>query len=180
MSSSRRSWRCVKLSEAQRVTWRLADAGPHEDASLTRTGPCSGGQKRTHLGTMLLILRVCVNNGLYLRKLEVRLSQNTALVFAKCEEATGTVPSMARRRAFRSRRPLPFPAGCFRQGADVTFNYAEVEAVGSSKRVCRSHFTVEDEGHRHDERCQQRRSVGRGRTTCSWKLYHVCSRRASL
>ena len=54
-------------------------------------------------------------NGLYLRKLEVRLSQNTAIVFAKCEEAIGTMPSMARRRAFRIRRPLPFPAGCFRQ-----------------------------------------------------------------
>ena len=64
---------------------------------------------------MLLILRVCVNNGLNLRKLEVRLSQNTAFVFAECEEATGTVPSMARRRAFRIRRPLPFPAGSFRQ-----------------------------------------------------------------
>ena len=73
-------------------------------------------------------------------------SQNTALVFAKCEEETGTVPSMARRRAFHSRRPLPFPAGCFRQGADVTFNYAEVQAVGSSIRVCKSHLTVDDEG----------------------------------
>ena len=28
----------------------------------------------------------------------------------------------------------------------MTFNYAEVEAVGSSKRVCRSHLTVDDEG----------------------------------
>ena len=28
----------------------------------------------------------------------------------------------------------------------MTFNYAEVEAVGSSKRVFRSHLTVDDEG----------------------------------
>ena len=72
--------------------------------------------------------------------------ENTGLGCAECEEATGTAPSVARRRAFRRRRrPLPFPAGCSRQGAEVTFNYAEVEAVGSSKRVCRSHLTVDDE-----------------------------------
>ena len=60
---------------------------------------------------------------------------NTGLGFAKCDEVTGAVPSVARRRVFRSQRPLPFPTGCFRQGADVTFNYAEVEVVGSSTRV---------------------------------------------
>ena len=32
-----------------------------------------------------IILRFCVNFGLYLRKLGVRLSQNTALGFTKCE-----------------------------------------------------------------------------------------------
>ena len=40
--------------------------------------------------------------------------ENTGLGFAECEEATGTVPSVARRRAFRRRRPVPFPAGCSR------------------------------------------------------------------
>ena len=54
--------------------------------------------------------------------------EDTGLGFAECEEATGTVPTVACRRAFRSRRPLHFPAGCSRQGAEVTFNYAEVEA----------------------------------------------------
>ena len=72
--------------------------------------------------------------------------ENTGLGFAECEEATGKVPSVARRRAVRRRRPLPSPAGCSRQGAELTFNYAEVEAVGSSKRVCKSHLTVDDEG----------------------------------
>ena len=42
MSSLRRSWRCVRLSEAWGVTWCLSP---------------------THLGTMLFILRICVNNG---------------------------------------------------------------------------------------------------------------------
>ena len=47
---------------------------------------------------------------------------------------------MARRRAL-----LPFPAGCLSE-VDVTFNYAEVEVVGSSKQPFRSHLTVKDEG----------------------------------
>ena len=56
------------------------------------------------------------------------------------------MPSVARRRAFRRRRPVPFPACCSRQEVEVTFNYAEVEPVGSSKRVCSSYLTVDDEG----------------------------------
>ena len=32
--------------------------------------------------------------------------ENTGLGFAECKEATGTVPSVARRRAFRRRRQL--------------------------------------------------------------------------
>ena len=44
-------------------------------------------------------------------------SENTGLGFAECEEATGTVPSVARRRAFRSRRPLPFPSWLFPSGS---------------------------------------------------------------
>ena len=72
--------------------------------------------------------------------------ENTGLGFAECEEATGTVPSVARRRAFSRRRPLPFPAGRSLWGAEVAFDYAEAEAVGRSKRVCRSHLTVDDEG----------------------------------
>ena len=44
----------------------------------------------------------------------------------------------------------------------MTFNYAEVEVAGNSKRVCSSYLTVDHEGIRHDERCQLRRSVARG------------------
>ena len=72
--------------------------------------------------------------------------ENTGLGFAKCGKVTGAVPSVARRRVFRSQRPLLFPTGCFRQGADVTFNYAEIETVNSSTRVRWSHLTVDNEG----------------------------------
>ena len=58
-----------------------------------------GGRKRTHLGTMFLILRD-------------DCPENKGLVFAKYEEATGIVPLVARRCAFHNRRPLPFSAGC--------------------------------------------------------------------
>ena len=81
------------------------------------------GRKWTHLGTMFLILRVRVENGLHLHELEWRLS----------------------RRAFRRRRQLTFPAGCSRRKQrDLQLN--ELEVVGSSERVCRSHLTVDDEG----------------------------------
>ena len=53
---------------------------------------------------------------------------------------------MPRRRAFRRRRLLPFPAGCSRQEVEVTFNYAEVQVVGNSKRICSSYSTVDYEG----------------------------------
>ena len=53
---------------------------------------------------------------------------------------------MARRGAFRIRRLLPFPASCFRQEVDVIFNYAEVQVVGNSKRICSSYSTVDNEG----------------------------------
>ena len=108
----RHSWRCVRLSEARGVTWRLADASSHEDASLNVQ---AFENELTLAQCSSFIFRVFVNNEFYIRKLEVRLSQNTALVFAKCEKATRTGPSMARRRAFRIWRPFPFPAGCFRQ-----------------------------------------------------------------
>ena len=72
--------------------------------------------------------------------------ENTGLEFAECEEATGTVPSVARRRAFRQSASTSFPSWLFPLKAEVSFNNAEVEAVGSSKRVCRSHLTVDDEG----------------------------------
>ena len=98
---------------------------------LRNVGHDSDGRKRTHLGTMLLILRVRVENGLHLRKLDNDCPENTGLGFAECDEATGTVPLVARRRASRRRRPLPFPADCSHLGVEVTFNYAEVEAVAA-------------------------------------------------
>ena len=47
--------------------------------------------------------------------------KNTSFGFAECEETTGTVPSVARRRTFHRRRQLPVPAGCSRQrrGGDL-------------------------------------------------------------
>ena len=126
MSSLRRSWRCVRLSEAWGVTWRLADASPHEVASLNvrRSKANSPRHNAPHFACLW--------------------SQNTALVFAKCEKATGTGPSMARRRAFRIQCPLPFPAGCVRNGWDLRPRRSI--SGGSSKRVFRFRLTVDDEG----------------------------------
>ena len=98
---------------------------------LRNVGHDSDGRKRTHLGVLLPILRVRVDNGLHLRKLGNDCPENTGLGFAVCEEATGTVPSVACRRASRRWRPLPFPADCSHLGVEVTFNYAEVEAVAA-------------------------------------------------
>ena len=51
-------------------------------------------------------------DGLHLRELSDDCPENTGLVFAKNDEATGIVPLVARRCAIHIRRPLPFSAGC--------------------------------------------------------------------
>ena len=81
----------------------------------------TSGQKWTHLDTMLLILRVLRITGFTYVNSSDDCPEKTGLEVAVCKVATGTVSSVARRHAFRRRRPLPFPAGCSRQGAEVTF-----------------------------------------------------------
>ena len=67
-----------------------------------------GGRKRTHLDTLLLILRACVDTGFTHVNSNSNCPENTSLGFAECEEATRKVPSVARSRAFRRRRQLLF------------------------------------------------------------------------
>ena len=164
-----------QASEARGVTWRLADASPHEDASITQTGPCSGDRKRSHLGTMLLILRVCVNNGLYLRKLEVRLPLCLQSVQRRLEQCPQwlVVALFVFGVHFLSQLVVSDRSGCDLQ-------LRQSRSGRGSKRVFSSHLTVDHEGTVTRRTVSATTSRGAGRTTCSWKLHHVCSRRASL
>ena len=68
------------------------------------------------------------------------------------------MPSMARRHAFRIRRPLPFPTDCFRQnGYDLQLCRSEKWQLQTGLLVA---LVGGRQGHRYEERCQQRSSVG--------------------
>ena len=112
---------------------------------LTMCQAFRGGQKQTHLGTILLILRVCVNNGLYLRKLDVRLSKTWSLGLQSVRGDWNSALNGSSSR-FSYSASTSFPSCLFPSGSGCVFQLRRSEAIGSSKRVCRSHLTVDDEG----------------------------------
>ena len=144
MSASRRAW------QKSGILW-------HE--VLRNVGLDSDGRKRTHLGMLLLILRVRVDNALHQRKLDNDCPENTGLGSAEFEEATATVPSATCRRASRRRRPLPFPADCFSSGSggDLQLRQKRLQLQIALQFMLDGGLRW----HRHDERCQLRRVVGR-------------------
>ena len=162
----------LAMGQVKKNRWRLAHTNPHEDASLNVQAIKNDSPWHEDPHSPCL----CVEWALA-SKTRSTIVPNTAIVFTKCEEAIGTMTSMALRHAFRIRRPLPFPAGCFRQnGHDLQLGRMK---GGSSKRVFLSHLSVDDEGTVTMNGVSKEIPWGR-QTTCSWKLHHDCSRRASL
>ena len=90
MSASRRAWRKVRHSVAK---------------VLRNVSHDSSGRKRIYLGMLLLILRVLWIAGFTYVNSSDGCPENTGLSSAECKT----------RRAFRRRRPFPFPNGCSRQ-----------------------------------------------------------------
>ena len=102
-----------------------------------------GGRKRTHLGTIFLILRVCRDNGLHLRYLCDDCPENTDLCLLSMKKQLEWCP--------RWLAVALFIIGVYFLSQLVVLVKKGVlqprrnEAVGSSKWVCRSHLTVNDE-----------------------------------
>ena len=158
MSSLRRSWRCVRLSEAWGLTWRLADASPHEVASLNvrRSKANSHRHNAPHFACLCPKTQL-----LCLQSVKRRLEQGpqwlvVALFVFGVHFLSQLVVSV-------------------RNGCDLQLRRSK--SGGSSKRVFRLHLTVDEEG-----------TVTTTVSATTFRevrkdyllAVHVCSRRASL
>ena len=116
MGCLRRSWRSVRHSEARGVrgVWQTQVhtrmLRSHKQGHDRRSEADTPRHDAPHSPASVWI------TGFTHVNLSDDCPENTGLRFAECEEATGTVPSVARRRAFRSRRPTSFPCYLFPSG----------------------------------------------------------------
>ena len=121
------------------VAWRSVRHSGGTGCCVSWTMRQAVGSGRTSTRCSSFSASVWITGFTYVNSSESLFRRTPTLGLLSLKWATGTVSSVARRRAFRRRRPHPFPAGCSRQGAEVDLQSSQIG-------VCRSHLTVDDKG----------------------------------